>query len=170
ELLKYIKELMENDPIKILIKGGENDKLEFKSTLRWNQKEDIKDWSMEYMVMKTIAAFINSFGGTLLIGVKDDGTIIGIEADKFPNEDKYLLHFSNLIKKYIGLEYSECINYLLVDVEGKKIMKVDCYRHIKPIFLKLGDKEEFYIRSESSSIKLQISKVIKYIDNHFPNS
>ena len=170
ELLKYIKESMENDPIKILIKGGENDKLEFKSTLRWNQKEDKKDWSMEYTVMKTITAFMNSFGGTLLIGVKDDGSIIGIEADKFQNEDKYLLHFSNLIKKYIGLEYSECINYYFVDLEGKKIMKVDCSRNKKPVFMKLGDKEEFYIRSGPSSIKLPISKVIKYIDNHFPNS
>ena len=64
-----------------LIKRGESKTLEFKSTLRWNLKEDRKDQAVTRAVLKTIAAFLNTEGGDLLIGVADDGSIVGIEQD-----------------------------------------------------------------------------------------
>src|SRR5690606_1167574 len=63
-----------------LIKRGPSKTLAFTSTLRWNLKEDRDDKSVTYAVLKTIAAFLNTEGGDLLIGVADDGSIIGIEA------------------------------------------------------------------------------------------
>ena len=55
-----------------LIKQGESKTLEFKSTLRWNLKEDRKDKRVTFAALKTIAAFLNTEGGDLLIGVADD--------------------------------------------------------------------------------------------------
>ena len=49
-----------------------------------------------------LAAFLNSKGGTLLIGVGDGGEVIGLENDKFQNEDKFALHLDNLIKDQLG--------------------------------------------------------------------
>jgi hypothetical protein len=59
-----------------LIKSGKSKTLEFKSTLRWNLKEDRKhDRIVTHAVLKTIAAFLNTEGGDLLIGVADDGPL-----------------------------------------------------------------------------------------------
>ena len=52
---------------------------------------------MEKAVLKTIVAFLNSDGGNLLIGVADDGAIIGADVASFDNKDKMGLHLSNLI-------------------------------------------------------------------------
>ncbi len=64
-----------------LIAEGESDELEFKATLRWDLKEAGVNKKLEEVIIKTIAAFANSQGGTLLIGVADDGDVIGLEPD-----------------------------------------------------------------------------------------
>ncbi|MEW6713085.1 MAG: ATP-binding protein, partial [Candidatus Riflebacteria bacterium] len=102
-----------------IIAAGENEKVEFKSTLRWNMIADKADKAIENSALKTIVAFLNTEGGTLFVGVKDDGTILGIEKDQFLNEDKYLLHFANLINDRIGKHYIEHIEWGLREVQGK---------------------------------------------------
>jgi type I restriction enzyme R subunit len=74
-----------------LSKRGESKTLEFKSTLRWNLKEDRQDDKfVTHAVLKTIAAFLNTDGGDLLIGVADDGSIVGIERDQLESDDKFM--------------------------------------------------------------------------------
>src|SRR3972149_581196 len=66
-----------------LIKQGESKTLEFKSTLRWNLQEDRQDdKAVTHAILKTIAAFLNTEGGDLLIGVADDGSVRGIECNR----------------------------------------------------------------------------------------
>ncbi|HAM57915.1 MAG TPA: type I restriction endonuclease subunit R, partial [Candidatus Rokubacteria bacterium] len=78
-----------------LIKRGESRTLEFKSTLRWNLKEDRQDdKAVTHAVLKTIAAFLNTEGGDLLIGVADDGSIAGIERDRLESDDKFMRHLA----------------------------------------------------------------------------
>jgi type I restriction enzyme R subunit len=70
-----------------LIKRGESKTLEFKSTLRWSLKEDRQDdEGVTHAVLKTIAAFLNTEGGDLLIGVADDGSIVRTEPDRLEND------------------------------------------------------------------------------------
>ena len=66
-----------------LISKGENSELEFKSNLRWNKKTEKPDKNIELASMKTLAAFLNSDGGTLLIGIDDKGNIVGFNEDRF---------------------------------------------------------------------------------------
>lgn len=47
---------------------------------------------MTHAVLKTIAAVLNTEGGNLLIGVADDGSIIGIERDQLGSDDKFMRH------------------------------------------------------------------------------
>jgi hypothetical protein len=56
-----------------LIRGGENDRVAFKSTMRWNLKTDKADKAVEKAWLETIVAFLNPDGGTLLVGVDDGG-------------------------------------------------------------------------------------------------
>lgn len=159
EALKYEERQLEN-----LITSGENDKLEFKSTIRWSLKKNIPDKGVEFSWLKTIVAFMNTNGGILLMGVKDNKTILGIEADNFQNEDKYLLHFNNLINQHIGIAFFKFIKYELVPVDGKKILLVECGKSDEPAFLrKTKENEEFYIRVGPSSRKLTMSEMLNYL-------
>jgi hypothetical protein len=146
-----------------LVHRGEQERLEFKSTLRWNLKAGKPGDEISRAWMKTLVAFMNTNGGTLIVGVEDNGQILGIEADKFPNQDKYLLHFNNLIKQHVGLEYAGQLTAAIRSVEGKRILVVDCERSPKPVFLKHGDDEEFFVRIGSGTRKLPLSKVLEYI-------
>ena len=78
-----------------IIKDGENDYVEFKSSLRWDYEQRNVNKIMESVVAKTITAFMNSGGGKLFIGVDDAGKILGIEKDyatlKNKNKDGFLL-------------------------------------------------------------------------------
>src|SRR6266571_9260234 len=67
--------------LEALIAEGESDELEFKSTLRWDLKEGTVNKRLEEVIAKTVAAFANSQGGTLLIGVDDEGQVLGLEHD-----------------------------------------------------------------------------------------
>ncbi len=92
-----------------IISEGEGDYIEFKSTLRWDIRAGKTNPAIERSCLKTITAFLNSSGGTLLIGVRDDGSIEGIDTDKFANEDKFLLHLWTLIRICLGRDFSPYI-------------------------------------------------------------
>src|SRR4051812_11050522 len=64
-----------------LIAHGESARLEFKSTLRYDLREHKTNKSLEKVVAKTLAGYLNADGGTLLIGVADDGSIVGLAHD-----------------------------------------------------------------------------------------
>ncbi|AAM06777.1 predicted protein [Methanosarcina acetivorans C2A] len=163
-----VKLANDSDYILELIRRGESKKLEFKSTLRMNLITGKPDWNIEHAVLKTIVAYLNTEGGVLLIGVSNNGEILGIKNDGFPNEDKFLLHFKQLIKQHIGLNYAPMIEYALVPVSGKKILEIECRRSDEVVFLK-PDKndEEFYIRIGPSSERLTGSKLIEYVNRHY---
>ena len=151
--------------IRSLISSGESDRVEFKSSLRWNLKTDAADKRIEKAWLKSVVAFLNTNGGLLLVGVEDDGSILGIDADQFANEDKYLLHVNNRIKQHIGLEYAGFIRFQLVPVEHKNVLIVECQPSPSPVFLKMGNDEDFYIRIGPGSRKLTTSEVLSYVTN-----
>ncbi len=150
-----------------LIKKGENEKLEFKSTLRVNIHTNKPDKNIEYSILKTINAFLNTDGGTLLIGVSDEGNITGIEKDGFQSNDKFYQHFSNLIKNHLGNEYLPFIHSNVVQIDKKSIFKIDCNPSDKAVFIKINNDEDFYVRSGPASIKLIGKKLIDYVNTKF---
>ena len=150
-----------------IINEGEGEKLEFKSSLRTNLHTNQIDRKMEHAVLKTIAAYLNSNGGTLLVGVSDKREIVGTEIDNFPDKDKLNLHFTNLIKESIGSEYLPFIQHEIISINGKDILKIECRASDKHVFLKMGNGEEFYVRNGPSSVKLDGSSLVDYIRHKF---
>jgi len=166
-------ELLPNraEGLESLIREGESNFLEFKSTLRWDLRQGKTTQHIERAVLKTISAFINSEGGTLLIGVRDDGTAEGIETDRLQTDDRWLLHLWTLIRTCFGRDVSPYIRTQLEKIEGKTIALVECSRSPRPVFLKQpGFEEEFYIRIGPASAALSVSEALKYIADHFPQS
>jgi len=149
------------------IEKGESEHVEFKSTLRTNLMTGEKDPRMERAVMKTLVAFLNSDGGTLLIGVSDDGSINGIDEDSFDNRDKLSLHFTNLVAKHIGNDHLPFISFTLNEMGGKAIMRVVCRRCDTPVFLIDGKEEHFYVRSGPSSIDIGGTDLLNYVETRF---
>jgi Schlafen, AlbA_2 len=147
-----------------LINAGESTSLEFKSTMRTNLKIGKPGKEIELAWLKSVVAFMNSDGGILLIGVADDGEILGLDADNFANEDKCRLHFKNLLNNHIGAEFTRFISLKLLRIQEQTVLLVECERVRQPVFLTVGKNEDFFIRSGPSSTKLTMSQMIKYLN------
>lgn len=156
----------ESDNIRRIIEEGESDQVEFKSTVRTNLETGEIDKRMEKAVLKTLVAFMNTDGGTLLIGVADDGEIRGLDIQSFENADKLNLHLTNMISSGIGNGLLPFINFRLVDFgDNRYVMRVVCKPSSKPVFLKEGKLEIFYVRSGPSSVELTGMSLVRYINN-----
>ena len=149
--------------IQKLIRAGESSTLEFKSTMRKNLKTGKTGKEIELAWLKGVTAFMNSDGGILLIGVNDDGLALGIAADEFENEDKCRLHFKNLINTHIGAPFSKYVHLDFCEIGEETVIVIECERVRKPVFLRVGKTEDFYIRSGPSSIKLTMSQMVQYL-------
>lgn len=160
-----VESVLNEASILALIARGESSKLEFKSTLRWNIHSGAIGKEIETAWLKTIVAFLNSEGGALLVGVKDDGSIHGLSDDKFKTDDKLMLYVTSCLKENIGSEYIGSIFYDLVSVGDQQVLYFKCSAVSEPVFLKQGNTEEFYARFGPSSGKLNTKEVIAYLKN-----
>lgn len=165
-IIRYLR-MKENVSSLEMIEKGEDEFTEFKSTLRWNLHSDKKDKKIEHASLKTIAAFLNSKGGVLFIGIDDDGTILGLEKDRFENTDKYFLHLGNIIKSNLGAIAMKWIHYSIEEMEGKQFCRVDCLPASQPVYYQDDQEDSFYIRTGPSTTQLRLSKVYAYILERF---
>jgi serine/threonine protein kinase len=157
--------------IERLLASDEATTLEFKSSLRTPTGPLAKDrefqqdqlrHAIEHQVLKTIAAFLNTDGGTLVIGVTDDHTLVGIEVD-YPttkrSADGWRCVFDSLVSKHLGTEVMNFIDLRLVPWHGKTIAIVRCTRREEPT---LVDDEEYFVRRTASTVKLSTREVLAW--------
>ncbi|MAE67787.1 MAG: hypothetical protein CMJ18_26325 [Phycisphaeraceae bacterium] len=154
-----------SDHLAAMIRAGESDRFELKSTLRWNLKADRPGKEIENAWLKTVVAFLNTDGGMLVVGVDDGGKTLGIEADRFKDGDRYLLHANSLIRDAIGAELTPFIDFGLRPLDGKEVFVVRCRPSPEPVFLKRDGEEEFYVRIGPGSRKLRASEILSYVQS-----
>ncbi len=156
-----------------LIKAGESKTLEFKSTLRWSLREDRRDDNgVTHAVLKTIAAFLNTEGGDLLLGVADDGSIVGIERDQLESDDKFMRHLAQVVRNGLGDRAGTCIDPKTQAVQGRTVCLVSCQRSPEPVFLKWMGVEavadgDFFVRSGPGTVKLSADSAREFIRTRF---
>ncbi|MBA3339622.1 MAG: putative DNA binding domain-containing protein [Geodermatophilaceae bacterium] len=156
-----------------LVKRGESKTLEFKSTLRWSLKDDKQDdKGVTHAVLKTIAAFLNTEGGDLLIGVADDGSIVGIEKDRLDNDDKFMLHLAQVVRNGLGDRAGTCIDPKTQIIDGRTVCVVSCQRSPEPVYLKWKGLEtvpdgDFFVRSGPGTVKLPPESAKQYVVTRF---
>lgn len=150
--------------ISSMLQAGESDRIEFKSTLRWNLHTDKADTKIENACLKTVAGHLNSDGGVLLVGVDDNGQVLGLQQDRFANEDKLQLHWNNLLKSHLGVEFTQFIRSQIYAMEGQQILIVQCLRSSKPVFFRRNNDEVFYVRTGNGTHQLKPSEILAYLD------
>ncbi len=155
-----------------LISQGENDWLEFKSSMRWNLATLKTDKVLEAVIVKTISAFMNAKGGTLLIGVDDRGEVLGIESDyntfqKKPDRDGFMLKLSSLVGQNMGRQSHKFISTEIQSIDGRDICRITIKPGERPVFIKEKGKESFYIRAGAASVPLSLSESHEYISSRW---
>ena len=168
--LPSVKEILEED---------ENRYLEFKSSCRYDYRQEKHNPILEQVIFKTVAAFGNTDGGILLIGVDDDKNIIGLEKDfstlKKTTADYYEIHLRNNFHNLMGVRYvSKYIRMQFEKCENKKIVcKIKVFAAKEPLYLKMKNKnglveEKFFVRSGNSSQEIKsIAEINEYINTRF---
>jgi signal-transduction protein with cAMP-binding, CBS, and nucleotidyltransferase domain len=150
-----------------IILQGENEKVEFKSTLRFNLHSGKFGREIEHAALKTISAFLNSWGGILVIGVDDEKNISGIAKDQFESDDRALLHLTQMIKERIGEHFLQFIQASVERIGQEQIIRIDVNPSNLPAYLTNNQDEYFYIRTGPSTTDLKTSMIYDYIDHRF---
>ena len=163
-------------PLDELITEGESNELEFKSSLRWSYQEGCVNKKLEQVIVKSVAAFNNADGGTLLIGVDDDSNVLGLEHDCSSlqgNRDEFELHLRNLLNSAFNVSFvAQNITVSFPIVSGEQICRIDIKRSNTPLYLQVADKhgvktEKFYVRSGNSSQEIKLSEINTYMSQRF---
>ena len=152
-----------------LIAAGESHDVEFKSTARWNLHTDKKDDRMELVIAKTVAGFLNGDGGTLVIGLDDDGHPIGLDQDlstmKSPDHDRYELWLRDYLERTLGKPALAFVTIEFVPFRGRDIVGVTVAQSDRPVFLdepKGNRTADFYVRMGNSTRKMLTDEFNEY--------
>ena len=156
------------EPIDIdaLIAGGESATVEFKSTLRVNLRTNKRDRNIELSSLRTVAAFQNSrVGGTLIIGVADDGEPLGIGKDNFRNKDEMALYFTNIVTRGMGAVAATRVRLDFIEYRESEVLAVRCDPSTQPVYVNDG---KFYVRTGRATTELSARDAVEYINENFP--
>lgn len=180
KLPEYVERVFEravSGPISIadrLITEGENDRVEFKSSIRWDFDNNSASKHLRESIAAAIAGMLNSEGGTLLIGVADDGTVLGIEKDlqtlRKPDTDGFELALTDIVKNYLGIEHMACVQTRFEQVDEKQICIVSVEKGSAPVFLAAGGTHKFYVRMGNSTCSLDVKATTSYIQTHWKDA
>ncbi|MBD2161539.1 putative DNA binding domain-containing protein [Limnothrix sp. FACHB-1083] len=169
-MLDVVGNLTDADRIRGLIREGETKHIEFKETLSLDVRKQTKEKYLETEAVQTVVAFLNTQGGILLIGVADNGELVGLnhEIDKFykGNVDKFILRWKDLLKDRIGEGCYTFLEYRMINMQQKFILWVECKASPFPFYL---DKTEFYFRTHPATHRLDGPKLVEYVKNRFFN-
>lgn len=159
--------------VQSMLVAGEGPKIEFKSSMRWDYQQKKTNKDLSKVVAKAVAGFLNATaGGFLLIGVGDDGDVIGISEDietlRKQSIDGFELSLRTVIAHYLGPELGPSIDVTFPTVQGKTIALVSCEAHSGPVFLEDGERREFYVRDGNRTVPLDVRSTHNYITSRWP--
>ena len=154
-----------------LIAAGEGQSVEFKSSILWDYRRQQVNKKLSEPIIKNVSAFMNSEGGYILIGVGDDGQVLGLEADfavmKKPNPDGFELIFNNAFNRMIGTPFRRFVELRFPEVDGKTICVVRVRPASQPVYFRHQGQEKFYIRAGNAAQPLSVSQAASYIQERF---
>ena len=170
KLKKSFNKPVEQNTLEI-IKSGESNNCEFKETMRVCLKQKAPPEAIELGVLKTIAAFSNSNGGDLFIGVNDNEEIVGLEKDYLSfkpidqNKDGFQKHLDNIISKTFTNSIFSSLLITIETINNLDFCRINVKKARNAIFAKINKEEKFYIRRSGSTVELSKSEMIKYLKN-----
>jgi len=158
--------------LRTLIAQGESANLEFKSSFRWDLRENKANRALEGVVLKTIAGYMNGNGGTLLIGVADDGSIVGLQHDyptlKKPDRDGFEQALMTAIATKLGGDACRNVQIIFHSLDGKEVCRVMVAPTRRPIYMKEGDAPRLFVRTGVSTRELNVQEAVNYTSERWP--
>lgn len=153
--------------IKDLIQSGEGQHVEFKASMRWDLESQSPNKDLHKAVVAAIAGMLNADGGILLIGVADDGTVLGIENDlgtlHRPNIDSFRLTLTDLVQSLLGMDCLNCIHVGFETIEDKTVCVVVIEKSLEPVFFARGSEHVFWLRVGNSNRSLDVRDALEYV-------
>jgi ATP-dependent Lon protease len=170
---QHLEPDLSSDELRYVISSGESTHVEFKSSLRWDVREGADNPGLQKGVTRSIAAFLNTRGGRLLVGVADAGTVVGIEPDIASLEkmglgaggrDGFLQALANAVTQHLGAQAAALIRTQIAELDGKKVCVISVGRSPEPVYLhESKEREEFFVRLESTTRPLGLRETTAYI-------
>jgi predicted HTH transcriptional regulator len=161
--------------IEDLIKREEGEFLEFKSSLMWDYQLNKPNQALELAVAKDLSSFMNTRGGTLIIGVSNNGEVLGLDKDiacltKRPDKDGYEQKLMGLFGQgsYLATKDSVNVHLSWAELSGKTmaVIKIDPSKH--PVYCTSEQKmEQFFIRAGNTCRPLNVREATEYIREHW---
>lgn len=177
QLLTYVDRAMEHVALKSklsaadLIADGESERVEFKSSMRWDYRQGKVNKDLEAAVARAMAGMLNCEGGALLIGVADDGAVVGLDKDlqtlRKSDIDGFELALTDIVKNYLGIECMQYIHPTFGLVDGKHICTVSIQKSPAPVYLSADGAHEFWLRVGNSTRELDVKETVRYIENRW---
>lgn len=153
--------------IESILGSREHEHIEFKGTLRWDQRLGRVNREIERVAMKTVSAFLNSEGGCLVIGVDDGGDIIGLADDyrtiQRQDADGFENHFTQVFCSMIGPEFRSFVRLRFHTRSHGEICVVEVLPAEKPAYIAYDGKEEFFVRTGNTTTSLRLREAHAYI-------
>ncbi len=155
------------------IAAGESETVEFKSSLRWDYRLNQVNKDLEKIVARCVAGFMNLKGGTLVIGVSDEGQILGLEAGfatlgTRKDKDGWEQALRNVLNTYLSKEVAALVDVTFAEAEGKTVAVVHADPVLKPVYLTDNNIAELYVRSGNTTQQLDVKQATEYIKQRFP--
>lgn len=173
---------LSNDPevtagaaISSLIDGGESRLVEFKSTGRTAVSTGEKEPKVEWPIVRTVAAFMNGEGGTLVVGVGNQGEIVGLEGDypfvKPKDRDGWELWVTDLLAKTLGKVAASDVHVTFAKIEGKDVARISVPPVEQPVFatpLQGEKKPQFLVRLNNGTHEFHGQEALEYQKKRWP--
>ena len=176
EYAEVIKQTIDNSlkkpihakSLQMFLKEGEGLFLEYKQTLRYDLRRQCISKDVERAVVKTIAGFMNADGGTLIIGVDDEGKVTGLKNDyetlAKKNRDGFENHLNNLVKTMLGVKFANYLHVRFDYFDDNEACLVAVDPSHKPAYIQNAEgKEEFFVRMGNSTQPFSMSETEEYI-------
>lgn len=154
------------------IAGGESQAVEFKSSMLHDYKRGGKNPALMQDIVREMVAFMNADGGTVYVGVSDDGSILGIEPDykltgRPPTWQGWLETLANAVKS-LGPTAAKNVSYEPVEIDGRTVAKITVLRGAVPAYLDPHGRGAFAVRQGPSTVSLNTKDANEYIRGRFP--
>ena len=152
------------------IRQGESQFVEFKSTARVNLRTKQMDKNIEHAVLKTVCGFLNGKGGTLLIGIADDGEVLGLDDDMATlksrvGRDGYELFLRQCLDNGLTISTASTVTIAFDDVQHREICIVSVTESGRPVFARSSRdsvKSEFWVRVGNATKQLYGEDMVAY--------
>ncbi len=153
--------------LRALIAGGESEQTEFKSTARWDLRQQKVSKELEDAIVKTIGGFLNHSGGSLVVGVSDGGEVVGLQPDygtlKQKNRDGFEQFVMSLVKDRLGGQVCGFVHPVFVELDGADVCRLVVEPCDRPVYVSDRAGARYFLRTGNATRELDVREAVEHV-------